>query len=444
MRTDKELADRLLERAARGGAEMAEVFQTSSRLLSAEVDRGEVSAVENAVVFGYCLRLVRDRRLGFAYSTEPPEADAVADKALRMSEHTEVDESLDLPSPSVLPELDIYDPEVASVTEDGAISRALLIERASYAADDRIKRTRKVTASFSTGDSMLANSKGVFSEISSTRLGAHIMSVAEEGEESQMGWGYAAGRFLNEIDYALVGNEAAGRATRLLGARRISPIKAPVVLDNQVATEFLGVFASMLSAESVQKGKSMLAGRVGQKIMADAVSIVDDGLYPHGPSRRPVDAEGSPAGRTVLVGGGMLQGFMHNARTARKEGATNTANAVRGGFTSVPGVGPLCMFIDTDKEKLGLQAMFASMGEGLYIIETMGMHTANPISGEFSIGVSGIWVKGGKQAYPVREAVVSGNVLELFGRVQGIGEDLRFYGNTGSPSLLLGPTDISA
>jgi PmbA protein len=107
-------------------------------------------------------------------------------------------------------------------------------------------------------------------------------------------------------------------------------------------------------------------------------------------------------------------------------------------------VGPLNIYVSPAVESLPVKEMPGSMDRGLYVSEAMGVHTANPVSGEFSIGVSGIWMESGGDRFPVKEAVVSGNILDFFGKVLAVGDDLRFYGNTGSPSLLVGPTDISA
>ncbi len=445
MRTDQDLAERIIGLALKGGARGAEVFQRASQLLSAEVKSGKISAVETAASMGYGVRLIRDGRPGFSYSTRREDAEEVVRSALETSEFAEPDEFIVFPEPQI-PESapETWDEEAASITEEEAIQKALAVENATFSSDKRIKRTRKAMASFSSGETLIVNSKGVFQSYASTSVSAHIMSVAEDNGESQMGWGYGGGRFIREVDFEAVGAEAARRATSMLGARKISAIKAPVILDSHIAADFLSIFSTMLSSENVQKGKSMLAGRLGQRVISENIHIIDDGLLPEGPGRRPIDDEGVPASRSVLVRGGVLEAYMYNSRTARKEGKKSTGNAARGKFSSVPSVGPINLYLDTPAEKRSLGEMFASIDKGLYIIEAMGMHTANPISGHFSIGVSGIWIDQGAQAYPVKEAVISGNILEFFGRVLTVGDDLRFFGNMGSPSLLISDTDISA
>ncbi|MEE8328930.1 MAG: metallopeptidase TldD-related protein, partial [Thermodesulfovibrionia bacterium] len=162
--------------------------------------------------------------------------------------------------------------------------------------------------------------------------------------------------------------------------------------------------------------------------------------------------------KKTIVSGGMLQGFIHNTYTANKEGVMSTGNASRKSFKGLPNIEITNLYIEpgirqgsqltadrqahTETEKG--KDLIKSVSRGLLILEAMGVHTANPVSGDFSIGISGLWIEGGKITYPVKEAIMSGNILELFKRIEGVGHDLRFYGKIGTPSLLIGQMDISA
>ncbi|GAB4389737.1 MAG: TldD/PmbA family protein [Thermodesulfovibrionales bacterium] len=444
MRTDPEFGQRLLDLAMRGGADLAEVFQKASRLLTVEAKGGEVEAVETAVTFGYGLRVIRDGRLGFSYSNEKGEMERVAQAALESAGFTERDDSLGLPPTEGHGAPEVHDPAVAGISEEEASDRAKAVESAALSEDSRVRKVRKASASFFSNDTLIMNSRGVAAGYPSTFCSAHVTVAAEEGDDSQMGWDYGGGRFLSDVSFEAVGKGAARRAADLLGAKKITATRADVVLDSLIATEFLSVLASMLSSEAVQKGKSLLRGRVGEKVMSEILNITDDGLLPRGPGTRHVDDEGVPARRTPLVEEGVLRGFIYNTSTANREGGVSTGNAIRAGFAAVPGVGPTNLFIDSPSEKLSRGDMLSSLERGLYIMEAMGIHTANPISGEFSVGVSGLWIENGKVKAPVKEAVLSGNMLDFFGRVRAVGDDLRFLGSVGSPTLLIGPAEISA
>lgn len=444
MRIDREFAFRLLEGARKSGADLAEVYLKSSRGLSVEVREQKTDALESSADFGYSLRVIRDRRLGFSFATAQEDADSVVARAVEASRWTVQDQWLDLPGPSGQPSLHIFDEAIASMSVGEGIEKALRIEKAALEADPRIRKVRKASASFSQREGLIVNSRGLEKAYSATACSAQITVVAENGDDSQMAWDFEGSRFLSDVVFEEVGKRAATRALLLLGAKTMSSVKSCVILDNSVATEFLGIFSSLLSSESVQKGKSLLAHRQGEEVVNPLVSIVDDGLLEHRLGSRPFDDEGVPTSRKYLIKDGVVQGFLYNVYTAKKDGVTSTGNAVRGGFSGLPTVGPTNLYIPASPSSSGPEDLCRVMGRGLYITDAMGIHTANPISGEFSIGVSGLWIEGGSVQYPVKEAVISGNILDLFRKVSSVGSDLRFYGNAGSPSLLIGPTDISA
>jgi PmbA protein len=240
---------------------------------------------------------------------------------------------------------------------------------------------------------------------------------------------------------------AAYGALKLMGSRRFKTAKkCAVALENHVAVDFLSVLASSLSSENVQKGKSMLADKTGSKIVSERMCLVDDALLARASGSRPFDAEGVASRRNVLVEGGVLRGFAYNTHTAAKGGVSSTGNAVRGGISSVPGVGfsNLCIEPVSKEFVYPVGGLVSIYDECLLITDVMGMHTANTVSGDFSVGVNGLWVEGGKISYPVKEAVVSGNILGFFEKVEAFGDDLKFYGSTGSPSLLVRDVEVSA
>lgn len=282
--------------------------------------------------------------------------------------------------------------------------------------------------------------------------------------DSQIGWEFGVSRRMKYLDLNSIGRGAAEKAIALLGSKKITPLKAVVILEPSVAVEFLNVLSASLSAEAVQKKRSFLEGKKGKTIISPLINLVDDGILPWGIGTRPVDDEGTPTYRKVLISNGVLTGYIHNTYTAKKDGTVSTGNAVRGSFKSLPGVGTANLYIEPDgsqkREVRSLPArrqgqksesknregnkLTKSVSRGILITNAMGIHTANPVSGDFSIGISGLWVEDGEPLYPIKEAVISGNILELFKKVEMVGKDLRFYGSTGSPSLLIGEMDVSA
>jgi PmbA protein len=454
MKSDEEFASEVIAKAIAQGADQAEIFIRSSRNLSVEIKDQSIDSLKSSLSFGYSLRVIRNRRLGFAYSNSREEKDEVVSNALGASEYTEEDGFLDLPAAHECPGVEVMDPEVGYIVaalpgperKEDAIEKIMLVERCVYDEERRIKKVRNVSGSFTFSQTGIFNSKSVGTQYASTSCSAQVTAVAEEGSESQMGWDFAGSRFLRDISFESVGRNAARNAARLLGSGKIRGCKAHVILDNSVAVDFAGIFASLVSSEAVQKGKSMLAGKRGRKVVSAKINMIDNGLLPRHLGSSPVDDEGVPAKEKVVIRGGVLDAYLYNTHTARKDDTSSTGNAVRGGYAALPAVGVTNFFIapEPTHEALPQDKRFSMIEKGLFVVDAMGVHTANPISGEFSIGVSGIWIERGEPKYPVKEAVISGNILEFFEKIEAVGDDLRFYGIIGAPSLIIADVDISA
>ena len=449
MRIETDFAESALEMALKGGAESADIFIKSRTGVSAESKGGEPESIKSSEDLAYAIRVFASGGTGLSYSTRKEDAAEVVRAALESARHTHKENGFTgaaLPEgPFVYPEIDIYDPETARVDSKLVFEKAMQVEHGATSADPRIKNVRSAVASFSVSEVLIMNTKGVSGSYSATSASAQIMAVGSDGKDSQMGWDFQDSSYLADINFGEVGRMAAQRALELLGAGRTSPSKAPLVIDGPIMAELLEVFASMLSAEAVQKGKSLLAGKLGQKIISPMLNMIDDGLIARRPGSRPFDDEGVAASRKALIKNGVLQGYMHNSKTAARDKIKSTGNGVRPSIMSFPGVGPLNIYLESAAgAPVKKEELMSRAGNGVYVTSAMGMHTINPISGEFSIGISGLLIENGKAGRPVKEMVVSGNVLDLFANIIALGDDFRFYGEAGAASALAGPVDISA
>ncbi len=445
MRIDAGFAEDLIKRALRRGADLAEVYIKSSTGLSVEVKEQVIDSLTSSRSAGYSLRVAKGGRLGFSFATEAESADGVVDEAMNASVSADEDPYTDIPGPGSAAHVVVFDPAIENLAEEEAIRRVMDMEKAVYARDGRVRRVRKAMGSFAVSETVIINSRSVHVSYKSTSCAAQVTAVAEEAGESQIGWEYDSSRLLDDIAFSAIGGNAAERAVQLLGSTKISGCKAHVILDNSVTGEFLGIFASSLSSEAVQKGKSLLAGRMGKPVVSSKLNMIDSGLLPGRVGSSPVDAEGVPTREKMLIREGVLAAYLYNTYTARKDSVASTGNAVRGGYSSLPSVGVTNLFLDaaSSGDVVPRGRLFKGVDKGLYVVDAMGVHTANPISGEFSVGVTGMWVEGGEIRHPVKEAVVSGNILDFFSRVDAVGDDLRFYGNIGAPSLVISGVDIS-
>jgi len=447
------LAEDTVKKALEKGCDGAEVFIKTAKSLSVEAKNGSVEALESARDFGMALKVIKNQRLGFSFTTSPVGIDSYRDgvgdiinEAVKSAEWTAADEYVDIPDYMPASEVSVLDEKIKNIKEEEIIKSALLLEKAALDFDVRVKKVRKAEIILAYGNTTIVNSKGVSISYESSYLTASVTAFASDGQDSQTGWDFATSRRLDDINFVSIAESASKKAVDLLNSRRISSVKVPIVFDSSVASDFLGLFSASLSAEAVQKKRSFLTGKVGKNIINSIITVVDDGLVPWKTGTKPVDDEGVPTLKKVIVSRGQLTGYIHNTYTAKKEGVSSTGNAVRRNVKNLPGIDVTNLYIEPNPPKSPHTPLnlIKSISKGLLVLETMGIHTANPISGDFSIGISGLWIDSGEIAYPVKEAVMSGNILELFNRVEDIGDDLRFYGKIGSPSLLIGEIDISA
>jgi PmbA protein len=268
-----------------------------------------------------------------------------------------------------------------------------------------------------------------------------VTAVAEEAGEAEVGWDFDASHFGSDLDVKSVGKEASRKALESLGGRKIPTGVYPVLIHHSVASEFLSLLAHSFKSEQIQKGKSPLKGKKGERCFSPLITIEDNGLHPKGIFTAPIDGEGTPSQRTPLVVQGELSGYLYDRYWANRErafsGSTarSTGNSRRSGIKSPPGIGTSNFLIEPGT--LAFSALLSDLHQGVLLEEVMGLHTVDPISGDFSLGCSGKWVDKGKVVHPVKSVAVAGNLFQLFQDVVGIGEDFRFIGGIGSPSLLV-------
>jgi PmbA protein len=279
------------------------------------------------------------------------------------------------------------------------------------------------------------NSNGINANYKANYCGGIAQMVASQDQEMEAGFGIDFVKKFDDLKPEKIGKEAASRAAGLLGARIIPSQQIPLVIDPFVGTNILNVLANALSSDAVQKGKSLFVNKLGNEVGSEILSLIDNGRLPNGLVSAPFDEEGVPTQETKLVENGILRNLLFNTYTAGKGKAKSTGNAVRGSFKSLPGIGPTNLYIPAGEQSP--DEIMKGIGKGLYVQRVMGIHTANPISGDFSIGAAGFMIENGEKAYPVRGITIAGNLIEMLKAIEAVASDLRFITNVGSPTLLI-------
>jgi len=439
-----------------------EVYLEESSHFEVESKDGKVDTFEASRSFGMAFRILNRQRIGFSYTTlsRPSifgqrsfstELEGIIEDAIASAEAISSDICFDfapvLEEP--LPTLPIFDEALEGVSEKEKIERARRLEATARSLDpDRIKKVRKASYQEVLSRKTLINSNGLQSNYSFTLTSVSVSAVAEAAGESEIDWDFDYSHFFSDLDVEKVGRSAGQKALERLGGRRIPSGNYPVLLDQRVASELLSLLAHSFLAEQIQKGKSHLKGKKGERFFSPLLSIVDDGRFPKGASTAPIDGEGMPTQQTCLVNRGEVSGYLYDRYWANRENlsspqrpVTSTGNSRRGSIKSPPGIGISNLFIKPGE--LSFNALLKELRQGVLLKEVMGLHTVDPISGDFSLGCSGDWIERGEKAHPFKSVAIAGNLFELFKKLVGVGEDLRFFGGVGTPSLLIDGLEVS-
>jgi PmbA protein len=440
-------ARRAVEAALDAGASDAEGWAERGISRNVRVYEGSVESLSDAGGRGLGVRAFAGERSGYAYGTDLSDEGVarVARAAYASAAVADADESDGLPQELGATAVEgLRSEQLAGWSTQRKLELALAIERAARAVEGV---TQVETAVYADAEETvaIANSRGFEAGYSSTGAWGYASAFAGAGTDLMTGLGVGLGRDPSRLDPEAIGREAGERARALVGARQPESRRCPVLLDAFVAASFVGFIGSMLSAEAVQRGRSLFADREGDEVADPALALSDDSTDPDGPASAPFDAEGSPSRRTALIERGRLQTFLFDTRSARKAGRATTGNATRGSYRSAPSVGSTNLIVEPGEETLAELA--ARAGEGLYVTDVAGLHSGvNPISGTFSVGASGRLIENGELGQPVRELTVASDLVSMLRAVEAVGSQARwvpFGGSVKAPPVLIGQMAVS-
>jgi PmbA protein len=435
----KALAEEIVGRAIAGGATAAECVIREADEFSTLVRLGQVETLKESGSKAIGVRVFMGQRAASTYSSDFSREglDRMLKSALELAKITSEDPFSGIPEPSQLGaisgDLDLYSADVYSLPGEERISYARRTEKAALDVDARIKNSDGGSFDAATGHKVFANSHGFVGEYRRSYCSIAAVPIAQnENGAMQRDYWFSVARSLSRLDTPEhVGKIAAERTLRRLGARKAKTAQVPIVFDPLVATSILDHIFEGINGDSVYRGASFLAGKLGQKVAADRVTVIDDGTMPGGFGTSPFDGEGIPTRRTVVIENGELKSYLLNTYTAKKLGLQTTGNASRG-LAGTPGIGPGNYFLQPGTKTP--QQIISEIKDGLYVTEFLG-HGVNLVTGDYSRGASGLWISGGELAYPVEEITVAGNLKELFFNIVEIGNDLEFRGAMACPTI---------
>jgi PmbA protein len=442
-----ELADRIVERALRSGADVAEATARSGWELSAKIRLGEPELIEEAGHKSVALRVIRAQRVAMTSTSDlsPAGIERCVADALTLVELSEPDPFAGPADPEQLsrppyPDLDLYDPKVEAVDADEAVRLATEGERAALSFDPRITLSEGGTFSRSTSTSALALSGGFRGALRGSYASLVVTPVVEdEGGKRRRGYYWTARRHMDKLeDASAVGREAAQRTLDKLGARKVETCEAPVIFDPDIARSIVGTFAGCILGGALWRKSSYLLEREGTPVASPLVTLVDDPLLAQGPGSRPFDGEGLLSRRNVVVKDGVLESFLLDCYSARKLGRKSTASAGRSGG-SISATTSNFVFLPG---KTSHDEIIRATPRGLYVTDMMGFGF-NPVTGDFSRGASGFWIENGELTFPVSEVTISSNLDVMLKAIDMVGDDLEMKTSTASPTFRVASMTIA-
>ena len=420
----KELTEKLVKKCLHKGADEAEVYLQSNHNLRIDVHDGEIETVQEAASHGVGFRIFLKGKMAFSGCNDFSEnaLNSAIENAIRFARNATPDENNVLPENRGITEVEgLYDPLIIQVPMQKKIELAKLLEKLAR-KDERITKSGETRYAEGEGEIFVANSHGLSKSHKSSFCSLYVMVVAEKGDQKSTGEERCYRRFFSDLEHPeKIAERAAHNAFEMLDPQMVKTQRASVIFDPDVSYAILLGIVQAINGERVLQGASFLANKMGQKIAAELVSLIDDGTVPKGLRSKPFDGEGVPTQKRMIVDSGVLKGFMYNTMVAKRAGAESTGNAYREGYRDLPEIGQHNFFMSAGKNTV--HDIIEVTQKGLYLKDVTG-YGINPVNGNFSGGASGFWVENGKIVFPVKGLTIAGSAFEMLNGIDMVADDL--------------------
>lgn len=441
--------DLVMEKAKQQGIGQWELYSSQGESFKVNIYQGEVEDYKVNTSLGVSLRVLEGGRVGYAYTEALDEeaADFLLENARQNARVVESDDPQQIfPGSPKYEQVDTYSPKLAELTPQWKIDAAMRMEKAAWAASDKVKTVSACTLQSVEYDVMIVNCAGLHLTHRGNALYAYVEAAVQDGEVVQTALGYSCYTGAEAFDFEGIASRAVQLALDKCAAVKIPSGSRMVAIENEAFCDILETFAGIFSAENTQKGMSQLSGKEGQTIASAVFSLIDDPLMAAGLQSRPFDDEGVATYTKAVVESGVLKTLLHNLKTAAKQGVTTTGNASKAGAAAPIVVSPSNFYVQPGEYSQA--ELLKQMGHGLLVTEVQGLHAgANMVSGDFSLAARGFLVENGQRGAAVEEITVAGNFYELLRDIVAVSSDLKFsmpsQSYVGAPTVLVKKLAVS-
>lgn len=405
---------------------VGEAYLSNNKKSAVKVRNQKLERYENKEIKGLGIRVLRNQVIGLASTTDLSREGILKtlEKALASCDYLTSDPYNDFVAKiETLSQIKIFDSAIEKISLAEKVRIAQRLEETAKDIDSGIKLW---TAQYSDtiSETFIANTYGLNCQSISGLATASIDLVAEKDGEAENTWGTVFARNLQELKPEWLAKTMAEKAVRMLGAKKYSTRKTNIVLDPEMTFALFCALSPLFNAKNVLEGKSLFANKMGEKIASEKVTLIDNGILEDGAGSSLFDAEGIPCQKTILIEKGVLQGFLHQLKTAKQMGVRPTGNADRT-YNAQPRISPtnLCL----EPGKISQKELISQVQDGIIVYRLMNLHSVDPISGNFSLGANGRIIEKGQLSYPVKEFTIAENIVDFLNKIVLVANDSQLF-----------------
>ena len=433
------MAEWMLDEALRGGASGADVLYSEGAGSGISLKDGEIEECVTGFTAGIGLRtIMSDGRQGISFGNrlEKLSLKELVEWSLFNCKNSESEEGIMLYKGQLKPDpaLDLEDPEITAITPQKRMEYCKIMTESAMSADSNILSVRSAAWHDGWGSSFYCTTTGLHGWERGSSASCGVTVIATDGKNTEMGGHGIESRRFDELDIRNTALKAVEKTVAALGGWPMKTGPYTIVIEPETAASLVDVIGDLFCAPDIHKGRSMMKDRLGTQVASSCVTLRDDGRIPWKAGTSSWDAEGVPTGRTLLIEDGIARSYLYNLQYAWKDGVSSTGNACRG-MSSLPDVGASNLLLDAGSETA--ESLISGVKSGLYLTELMGLHTIDPISGDFSVGAKGLLIESGKITRPVSGVTIASNLMDFLKNIVAVGSDLIFFGSTAAPTLVV-------